>query len=148
RRRGTNQPDELAPLHDGRITYSVMRGLDPRIHLSYEEGWIAASSPAMTDSCSLDHLVGAAEQRDWKRESERLRSLEVDHKLDFRRLLDRQVGGLLALENATDIDAQEAKRVRKARAIAHQATGGGKLAHFRNCRERMTRRERAELNGV
>jgi hypothetical protein len=47
----------------------------------------------------FDHLVGAAEQRKRDGEAERLGRREVDEKLNFRGLLDRQVGRLLALEN-------------------------------------------------
>jgi len=39
----------------------------------------------------FDHLVGAAEQREWHREPKRLGGLEVDDQLRPRDLLDRQV---------------------------------------------------------
>jgi hypothetical protein len=41
---------------------------------------------------------------------------------------DRQVGGLLTLENAAGVDAGEPVRVRKAAAVAHQPAGRGELA--------------------
>ena len=57
-------------------------------------------------NCSLfDHLVGAAEQREWHREPKRLGGLQVEDQFDLGELLHRQRGGILALENATDIDA-------------------------------------------
>ena len=47
----------------------------------------------------LDYLVGKGKNRRWYREVERLRRLEVDHQFEFSRLLDRQIGRLLALED-------------------------------------------------
>jgi hypothetical protein len=52
---------------------------------------------------SFDHLVGAAEQRKRNGQPERLSGLEVDDQLDFRGLLDRHIGGALALEDAMDV---------------------------------------------
>ena len=45
------------------------------------------------------------EQRRRNGEAERPGGLEVDDQFELGRLLDRQVGGLRALENAADIDA-------------------------------------------
>jgi hypothetical protein len=51
----------------------------------------------------LDHLVGAGEQRWWHVEAERLGSFEVDRQLEPCRRLHREVGRLLALEDAIDV---------------------------------------------
>ena len=47
----------------------------------------------------LDHLIGAYEQRLRHSETERLRSLEVNHQVVFSLLLHRQIGRFGALEN-------------------------------------------------
>ena len=57
----------------------------------------------MTDHPLLDHLVGGCQQRFWDGEAERLDGLEVDHQLEFGWHLHREVGGLLALEDAVDV---------------------------------------------
>src|SRR5262249_59879615 len=61
------------------------------------------------DSCGaarralFDHLVGAAAQGQRHFEPERLGSPEVDHQLVLGWRLHRQVGRLLALEDAVDV---------------------------------------------
>ena len=56
-----------------------------------------------TPAASLDHLVGAGEERGRDREAEGLRGLEIDHQLELGRLLHGQIGGLLAFKNAADV---------------------------------------------
>ena len=60
---------------------------------------------ATRGASSFKHIVGAARHGQRDGDPERLGGLEVDVQLDFRCLLDRQVAGLLALENPAGIDA-------------------------------------------
>src|ERR1044072_2311538 len=52
---------------------------------------------------SFDHLVSAREQRCRHFEAERLRGLEIHYKFELRRRLHREVGRLLAAENAIEV---------------------------------------------
>jgi autotransporter-associated beta strand protein len=76
-------------------------------------------------SRSFDHLVGAGEQRLWHGETHRLCGLEVKHKLVRGRGLHRQIGGLLALEDAIDIARRASEWVDGVGAVRDQATAGG-----------------------
>src|SRR5215471_13392487 len=77
---------------------------------------------------SLDHLVDAANHRQRDGEGERLGGLHVDNELDFGRLLDRQLGGLLAFENSACIDAERVVRIQNGASVSHEAASGYKLA--------------------
>src|SRR5262252_7192913 len=66
----------------------------PAWHVDAERG---PSTP------SLNHLVGAGEQRRRYLDAECLRAFHIDHQLELDRRLDRQLGGPLATENAIDI---------------------------------------------
>jgi hypothetical protein len=51
---------------------------------------------------SVDHLVGTQKERFRDRQAERLGGFEINDKLELCRVLHRQVGRLLALEDAID----------------------------------------------
>jgi hypothetical protein len=57
---------------------------------------------------SFEQLVGAAGQRQWHANAERFGSLEVDVELYLSRLLNRQIGGLVAFENSSGLDSRHA----------------------------------------
>src|SRR6266516_5060421 len=90
---------------------------------------------------SLDHLVGAAEQRHWNRKCECFGSLEIDNQLDLRGLLYRETGRLLALENASGKNTGQPVRIRNAAAVTHQSTGVGKRAILEDCGHRVAERQ-------
>src|SRR5262245_55731418 len=77
---------------------------------------------------SLDHLIGQCQQFVGYFEAERLRSLEVDHKLEFGGLHHRKISRLLALEYSAGIDAGLAVRIGYARSVAHQPAGLDRFA--------------------
>src|SRR4030095_854433 len=62
-----------------------------------------------TRDASFNHLVGAGQQSRRHLDAERLSSPEVDGKLEFGRLLNRQVSRLGAFQDAIDIERRLAK---------------------------------------
>ena len=58
----------------------------------------------------------------------RLRSLEIEKNLDLGGLLNWEVGGFLALENAAGIDAGQAVGIGDAAAVAREAACGNEVA--------------------
>src|SRR5262245_51122782 len=79
-------------------------------------------------TASLDHLVGEREQRRRNLETERLGGVRIDEKLDLGDLLNRQIGGLAALQDSPGIYAGLPVRFRGAAAIAQQPAGRDELA--------------------
>src|SRR5258705_12952199 len=76
----------------------------------------------------FDHLVGARKHGRRNGKTERLRGLEIDRQLVLGRCLYREIGGLLALEDAVDIAGRAAIHVDLIRPIGGQAAGGGEEA--------------------
>ena len=78
-----------------------MSALRPKADIQ-SSGWDVRFVPK-ANSCSaaksllFDHVVGAAEQRLGNCKAEHLGGLEINDHLDFRGLLNWQVGGLLTL---------------------------------------------------
>jgi len=94
--------------------------------LDMERRWLllAHRGPALF---SFDHFVGATKQRQRNRQAERLRGPEIDHELELRRLMYREVGGLFAPENACGQQTSLPVGIEKVGSVACQATGIGKF---------------------
>ena len=91
-----------------------LKVLDPNRPIREADSCVAAIGS------SFDHFVGLRKQR-WRRGNpERLRGLEVNHQLEFRRLHDREIGGLLAFENPAGVNAGLAISVGEAGTVAYQ----------------------------
>jgi hypothetical protein len=52
---------------------------------------------------SLDHLIGAGEQRGRNFDTQRFSCLEIDHQPEASRLLDRQATSFVTFEDTIDI---------------------------------------------
>src|SRR5262249_2737515 len=90
----------------------------------------------------FDHLVGEREQLVWNLEAERLRGLEVDRELVLGRCLYRQVGRLLALEDAVDVSGGVPVLVKQIGPIRNQAAAIDHGSPEVNCGQSMPCRER------
>jgi hypothetical protein len=94
----------------------------------------------------FDHLVGQQLQRVGHLDAQRSGRLQVDDKLEFCGLQDRQVGGLGALEDLTGVDADLLPTVQKGGPIAHQPAHFDELAEMVGRGNPMRRRERRKLD--
>src|SRR5262249_42058151 len=95
----------------------------------------------MWEAASLDHLIGAGEQRWRHSEAEYPRRRVIDDKLELGGLHDRQVRRFRTLEDATRIDTDLTIRIRQAGSVAHQAADFGIFTRPIGGRERVARRQ-------
>src|SRR5262245_65970564 len=102
----------------------------------------------MSAVSSLDHLVGAGEERRWHLKAECSRRLQIDDELEFAGSQYWQLGGYFALEDTGAIDAALAKFLRDARPVAHQPAGLRKLARAVDRRQSVPCGQDGELHAV
>src|SRR5262249_16415132 len=96
----------------------------------------------------FDHLAGAGEKRRWNFDADSFGGLQIDNEFEFGRLYYRQVCRLLALENATRIDANLADDVRRIRSVAHQPAGFGKITIGKYGSHHMARSQDGDLQAT
>ena len=70
---------------------------------------------------SLNHLFRSRQQRRRHRDAERAGGLEIDRQLVLDRRLHRQVGGLLALEDAINVPGRASVLVDQVRPVGDEA---------------------------
>src|SRR6188768_1466807 len=71
----------------------------------------------------LNHLIGARQQRWRNLEPQRLRGAQVDHEIEFRRLLDSEFARLGSSEDPVDIRGGAPIQVLEVRAVADEQAG-------------------------
>ena len=75
---------------------------------------------ALVEHALLDHLVRPQQQGLRDCEAEGLGGLKVDHQLELRRLFDRQVRGLGALEDFVDVGGGTAEQIWNVRTVGYE----------------------------
>src|SRR2546422_3766897 len=84
---------------------------------------------------SLDHLVGAHEQRLPDREAEGFRRFEIDHQLEHGGLLDGKIAGLGTLENLVHVMGGTHVHRTQVWPIREQPSGARELAELEHPRQ-------------
>ena|SRR5271163_1967820 len=84
-----------------------------------------------SSSHSFDHFIGAREEIRRDREPQRLGRLEVDHQLEFGRLLDRKIGRLRPLKDHIHVPRGAPVEIGTDYVIGYQATSIADLYRIR-----------------
>src|SRR5215470_381541 len=98
-------------------------------------------SSVLDNRRSFYYLIRPQQERWRDVESQSLRSLEIDHQLELRGLLDRQVGGFRSLQNLVHVGGEESIHVRDAGAVTHEAAGLDEFPPLEDTRQAVSGRQ-------
>src|SRR6266545_181523 len=90
---------------------------------------------------SLDHLIGALQERGRDRQAEGLGGLEVDYEFERDGLLDGKIRGFRALQYLMDVGSGPSMLVGETRSISHDASRLGCLPVRRDGGQTMLHRQ-------
>src|SRR5205823_6256768 len=93
----------------------------PRRRVAWRGG-CPRSCRGMRGDALLNDLIRPPQKRRRNRQPKRLRSLEVDHKLELGGLFDGEIARLGALQDLVDVGSRAPKQVREAGAIGRETT--------------------------
>src|SRR5437867_3188637 len=96
-------------------------------------------------STLLDHVVRPHQDRLRDRQAEGLRGLQIYHELEFRRLLDGEVGRLRALEDLVHVGGGAPEEIGKAHTVGHEPPGLHELALWMHYRQPALDRDGCKL---
>src|ERR1700704_4183778 len=88
---------------------------------------------------SLNDFVSSGQDRLRDPQPERLGGFEIDHQLELRGLLDGQIAGLRALEDAIDVARRSPKYGMNVRAVRHEPAHVDELAPTKHRRQALPR---------
>src|SRR5436189_2369969 len=97
---------------------------------------------------SLDHLVGAGEQRRRDFEAERLRGFKIEHQLELDRGLDRKLAWLLTFEDAVDVAGRAPIIIEHVISVGQEATGFCVQTVWIDGRETVASSQRCDLHAM
>src|SRR5215471_5381189 len=88
----------------------------------------------------FNYLVSACEQRRWDGEAEHLGGREIDGKIKFGRLLNRDIAGLRPVQNLVDQLGSAPELIRVVWSVGHETPGLDIIAGIEDRRQPRTER--------